>query len=216
MSDQRRRALEREAHGDREQAAALLLERVRAGELSPTQLELLALLGEPAAALALPDARVLPAAPDPQAFAAALLPFGKPVLVRAALAAARPLLRLLEEHAPWERRPQEALDAVAAWLTAPQREPLRVAVRLTLPEVERAGEELSDNAQPTVEEVELAFVAHATGAVAELAAELREVAWVALTADALAQAEALHEDLGAEDGAVALARAALRRWCLGE
>jgi hypothetical protein len=85
MSDARRRALERDAsHGDPDAAAALLAERLRAGEVTRERVALAALLGDPAA-----RAVVGAAAVADDAFFAALASAGDDACLRAVLAAVR-------------------------------------------------------------------------------------------------------------------------------
>lgn len=216
MSDQRQRALERAAEaGDREAEAELLRERLRAGELRPERVQLLAALGEAPARMALDAPPALLPRGDLLALASGLTDFGKEVLVRAALAAAAPLLEVVEEHAPYEQRPRAALRAVEAWLARPD-EARRVGARLAAAEAERAGEQLMDEPQPTLSDVELSFFAWAMRGAAELAAEQRPEALATLAAGLFAELQGLYRCLGDERGVDPRARRALAAWCRGQ
>ncbi len=117
--DARRRELERRTGaGDLEAAAALLIARVRAGELGPERLALAARLGEPAAALATGE-RPEEVPGELSAWFATLLPWGVHVLVRATAAAAAFVLPGFERLAPGDLRPRGAVDAAQAWCDAP-------------------------------------------------------------------------------------------------
>lgn len=118
MADERLRRLGRQAAaGDVGAAASLLRERARLGEVPPLGLEVAAFLGDPAARAAV----VAPPAPPPDdaAWAAGLARFGRPLLVRAAVAAGRLLLPLFEEGLPGDPRARRAVEAAAIWLDCP-------------------------------------------------------------------------------------------------
>ena len=216
MSDQRQRALERAAEaGDREAEAELLRERVRAGELARERVELLAALGDEAARLALDDPPDLLPPGDLRALAYGLAEFGKEQLVRGAIAAARPLLEVIEEHASYEERPRAALDAVEAWLARPD-EARRVGARLAAVEADRAGEQLMDEPQPTLSHVELSFFAWAMSSAADLTAEQRPEALGTCAAGVFAELQGLYRSLGDERGVDGRVRRALSAWCRDE
>ncbi len=112
MADVRRRRCERAARlGDLDAEGRLLLERVRAGELERERLELAAHLGHRPArrALGLPPLRQA----EPLAELVSLARFGRPVLVRILVVAARRL--------GWAPSPvgDEQLRAAAAWCDCP-------------------------------------------------------------------------------------------------
>jgi len=138
VSDARRRALERrfQDSGAVADAAALLRERVRAGELSEARARLAAALGEPAARELEPDAR------DP---AAALADADREAQLRGLVAVAHRERVALRRRAPapHTRRAREdayeaelapaaerALRAVEAWAVAPGTGGGQVAARL--------------------------------------------------------------------------------------
>ncbi len=120
VSDAVRRELERQARaGDRDARGQLLRERARDGALSPERLALGAALGSQAAAAALgrPPA-CLPLTPEALAeWLRGLAAFGKPVVVRAGIAAARidAGLRLAK---PFPNEIPEAIDLAERWLEA--------------------------------------------------------------------------------------------------
>jgi len=216
VSDQRQRALERAAEaGDREAEAELLRERLRSGELARARVELLASLGDDAARMALDAPPPLLPPGDLRALATGLEDYGKEHLVRAAIAAASPLLEVIEEHAPYEQRPRAALAAVEAWLEH-QDEARRVGARLAATEADSAGEQLMDEPQPTLSHVELSFFAWAMSSAADLAAEQRAEALGACAAGLFAELQGLYRSLGDERGVDGRVRRALRAWCRGE
>ncbi len=136
MGDERLRELERRfvATGAAEDGAAWLLERVRAGDLTRTRLEVAALCGHAGALLATgreppPDfARDLKddttQRGDPMWWGAsdwarALWAVDRTVAVRAGWLAASATLHHWREANPGQGQPGATLDAVAVWLTEP-------------------------------------------------------------------------------------------------
>lgn len=113
MGDARRRRLEREAaRGDAAARAALLGERVRAGDLPAERLRLAAHLGDPDAR------RVVGATTAPGDWFAALGGFGPEAALRAVLVAvrlARPFHRALESPGA---RAEAAVEGEQAWAAA--------------------------------------------------------------------------------------------------
>lgn len=215
MSDPRGRAWERSAEGDPEARAAWLRGRLRAGELEPQRLALLAFLGDPGAGQALPE--VSPG-PDwratPEAFFGALAEFDHEAACRLALWSAEPLLEALSAHARWEERPHQAAAALREWLceTDPgRREAARVATVFAHEDAELAGEGLMDLALGV--DLDLSLLAWGASAPARLAAELRREALAGEAREVLSELGAGHAELGRDDPlSEALER--LRRWCL--
>lgn len=134
MTDGRIRALERRAAstGGADDEAAWLLARVRAGDLAPERLRLLAHLGHPAACMAAsvpghaaPLRGVVPA----RRWALALGAFGRETCARAALALARACATGLADAPPHLSREvvTDIVAAVDAALAAPSRSNLRAA-----------------------------------------------------------------------------------------
>jgi hypothetical protein len=102
-------------------AGKVLLETVRAGRLSPAALELLAAAGQPAARAALGEP-VLDERPLRE-WVWALRPWGRPLVVRALVAAARHVLPVT----PTGSRP--LLDAAESWCACPCTEHAEAAYR---------------------------------------------------------------------------------------
>jgi hypothetical protein len=221
VSDQRERSLAREPEGDVEARASWLRARLRSDELWPSRVRLLAYAGDPAASLAAGE----PPGPDPvtepEGFLIGLLAFDLDAAVRLALTCAQPLLAGLNDHAPWERRPQEAVDAAWAWLETEdlaERESARVAASQAADDAELSGEQLMDLTLEGVE-VDLALVAWGAVAPVRLATELREESLPALAQEVFRELEAGFAELGdlePEVGRSFLADAmeGLRPWCL--
>lgn len=176
MGDERERALSRAPSGDLEARAGWLRARLRAGELLPNRVRLLAFLGDEGAVLASgqgpgPDPGV-----DPAAFFLALVTFDSEAACRLGLRAAQPLLQELERHADWEERPRLAIEAAWAWLETEDlalRESARVAASQAAEDAEEAAEMFRDLVIEGVE-TELAFLVRALVAPVRLATELRE------------------------------------------
>ncbi len=119
MPDSIRRDLERRARqGDSTAEAAALVRRLRAGDLDEERLRLAALVGDPAARLALGrDAPAVP--PTPAALARALRAFGAEALVRATVVAARAMAATADPRF-WDlSRARAAITAAEAWLACP-------------------------------------------------------------------------------------------------
>jgi len=107
--------------------AAWLKARTAAGDLPAERLMLAAYLGHEAARTADGDAL---AAPDDLAeWVRGLERWGKEVLVRAAVAAARRVLPLWERKRAGDRRPHDAIAAAEAWLAEPTPERAAAAER---------------------------------------------------------------------------------------
>lgn len=125
MTDQNLRDLARraEATGSIEDEAALLLARVRAGDLAPDQLTLAAYCGHEAARRLLGEEA--PTAPDVHQregllrWAMGLRRWGREACVRAAVGAAEVVQPLWERACPGRGEPALALQAARAWLTCP-------------------------------------------------------------------------------------------------
>lgn len=132
--DERLRRFERDARaGDPILAARVLRERVRFGTLTGERLDLLAHLGDEAArtALALPPAPPLVSPEEAVAWWRALARFGRETGVRAALALARPVLRMSvwsrDRFAGVAEQPWRAAEALDAWVAEPTAERLEAA-----------------------------------------------------------------------------------------
>lgn len=125
MSDQRRRRLERAAAaGDLEASAALLIERVRAGDLAPDRLELAAHLGDPAAVQALGRDPLRPPTITIARWVRGIhparerqAPWAREAFARAASAAARTTVDCFDERS--RVAAVAALDALDAWIACP-------------------------------------------------------------------------------------------------
>jgi hypothetical protein len=147
MGDERLRELERRfvATGAAEDGAAWLLERVRAGELARTRLEVAALCGHPGALLLTgreppPDfARDVKEDTtqrgDPMwwgvnDWARALLSVDRHAALRAGWIAASATLHHWTAVRPDVDEPRQALDTVAAWLARPSPEGVARAIEL--------------------------------------------------------------------------------------
>lgn len=171
MADERLRRLERERDaGDPDAAARLVQEHVRTGELTPGGVRLLAYLGDPAAQ------RVEPGnAPDTdprpevelEAWLRGLSGWGKPALVRAAIALALDVLPAFEDVWPGERRARGAVEAAQGWLSEP-REASRVAARFAAEEADEAARDAT--VMPEAGD-DAAFAAFACRDAAQTAAE---------------------------------------------
>jgi hypothetical protein len=139
VADARLRALSRAAdQGDVEARARLLALRLRTGDLERAALEVAAYVGDPAARLVLgPEAPDLPtvairsarAAPElnQRRWITGLRAYGKPWLVRAALAVAHDRAGAWAEWDAADERPRRALDSAAEWLACPCDEHVRAA-----------------------------------------------------------------------------------------
>ncbi len=144
--DERLRGLERRAQdGDLDAAAALVVERIRAGALPRARVALAAHLGAPAALRAL-GAEAAPPTTDLFEWFARLGVFGAPAVVRALVAAARVVLPAFEEQARGDERPARALDAAAAWCDAPSPELAQKGTAAGR-HARRAGEEVGRQAR---------------------------------------------------------------------
>ncbi|MBL4847073.1 MAG: hypothetical protein JKY65_16255 [Planctomycetes bacterium] len=221
MSDLRERALAREPEGDVEARASWLRARMRTDELCPSRVRLLAYAGDSAACLALGVARGPDPVTDPERFLIDLVEIDLDAACRLALTCSRPLLAGLHGHAPWESRPQEAVDATWAWLETEdlaERESARVAASQAADDAEQSGDELMDLVIEGLE-VELAVVAWGAAAPTRLATEIREETLPALAWDVFRELEAGFAELGnLEPGSgrsfLADALEDFRSWCL--
>lgn len=123
-----------------EDEAAYLSARVRAGTLAEERLQLVALLGHPAALRAIREE--VEVAQDVQSLSQALQAWPRPVWVRGALGVARRLLPLWEagcsppelgelqvEGVPARHFPELALRAAEAWLEDPESEQAKLAIQ---------------------------------------------------------------------------------------
>ncbi|MGE0708248.1 MAG: hypothetical protein AB7N76_18740 [Planctomycetota bacterium] len=128
MSDARLRGQARAA-GDPEAAAALLRARQRSGELPTWRLELAAYCGDANARQLLPDAVQGP--PEPNDWAWGLARWGKPVLVRAGVLAARAVAAEVEVGFSHEGLPA-VIEAAADWSEEPSEERAQEAHLLLL------------------------------------------------------------------------------------
>lgn len=120
VPDSIRRDLERRARqGDSTAEAAALVRRLRAGELDEDRLRVAALVGDPAARLAL--GRGAPAIPaHAHGLARALQAFGSDVVIRATISAVRAMSAIADPRAGWDlRRARAAIAAAEAWLACP-------------------------------------------------------------------------------------------------
>lgn len=118
--DARLRQLERRLRGGQAAPAALLRERLRAGQLTPRQLELAAHLGHEAAREAL-GAEALPAPPDGpfgQAWVEGLSAWGETLPLRAVQAAVGAALFPFAAARPGDLRPGKAAEALELALGA--------------------------------------------------------------------------------------------------
>lgn len=102
--------------GDAPDEARLLLERMRAGVLPRSRLELAAFLGHEAARMALPASPGVDAE-EPTRLAAELWPWGKEACVAAAVAGAHAVSAL--GLGGRDERPRQAIEAAAAWVHCP-------------------------------------------------------------------------------------------------
>lgn len=122
MPDDDRRRLEREAHsGDVEAMARLLVERVRIGQLTKTQLEVAAHLGHPAAVRAT-SASSPKDSHDVGEYLRGLEPFGGPVVVRGLVALATWLLGSVRMPCEFRGGITAAVAAALAWCSDPTSE----------------------------------------------------------------------------------------------
>lgn len=129
MSDDRLRELERVARENPDDvgaAAAFLREQLRSGVIERERVALAAHLGHAGARAALGD-QAPPAPEDEEQLALGLLPYGRAVCTRAAVALARERLPDWERVLPDDLRPRRALEAAEAWLASPGEETVRVA-----------------------------------------------------------------------------------------
>lgn len=143
VPDSVRRDLERRARqGDSTAQAAALVRRLRAGELDEERLRLAALVGDPAARLALGDAA--PAKPhDVHALARALQAFGPGVVTRATITAVRAMNATVDPRHGWDlSRARQAIASAEAWLACPCEPHLEAARR-----VGQTGDEVPADAE---------------------------------------------------------------------
>jgi hypothetical protein len=141
------------------------------GQVSRQAIVLRAYFGDPAARAAAPDAPT-PHDDTLEAQVRGLTAFGKPTLVRAAVAAVRVACARLVALVPDEPRVPHALVAAEAWADQPE-EPLRVAARLAGEEAYAAAEALGVACfGPDLEEA--SWCAFAVANAARAAGELRE------------------------------------------
>ncbi len=139
MADEGLRRLERLAGtGDRSAAARHLRERLRVGDASREGVELAAYLGHSAAGLVFSD--VTPASEVPAEWVSGLSRWGKGMVVRAAILAARAVLPRFEETLTHEQGPREAIRSAEEWLVHPC-EAHRVAARLAMDEADDCARE---------------------------------------------------------------------------
>lgn len=121
MDDRLRRLDRAAAQGDAHEQARLLVERVRAGELSPERLLVAAYCGHAPASLGCTlagmSAPVQPA--ESRAWASGLREHPKEVSVRGVVAIARSRLPDWEPWSANDRRPAQAIHAAEAWLACP-------------------------------------------------------------------------------------------------
>ena len=221
MSDQRDRALSREPEGDVEARAAWLRARLRTNELSPSRVRLLAYAGDPGACLALGESAGPDPLADPESFLIGLVELDLDAACRLALICARPLLSGLSLRAPWEQRPQEAVDAAWAWLETEdlaERGSARVAASQAGEDADQCGDELMDLVLEGVK-IDLALVAWGAVAPVRLVTELREESISTLAREVFRDLEAGFAELGdlelgSDRSFLGNALEELRTWCL--
>ncbi len=171
-------------------------------------MRLAAYLGHPAAGRAFPG--VQPGDPaDREQWLYGLQGWGKPLLVRAALALAHAVLPVFEERLTHDERPRRAVDAAEAWL-ASNTQAHRVAAGLAAELADDSAREAS--VDPEADD-DSAFAAYTC----------RDAAWSAAGVTDLNALEALlraADDAGAVlfegDRLVQALREPLLRWALGD
>lgn len=184
--DARLRQLERRLRGGEIAPAALLRERLRAGQLTLRQLQLAAHLGHGAAREAL-GAEALPAPPDGpfgQAWVEGLAAFGATLPLRAVQAALGAALFPFAAARPGDLRPGKALEAVGLALEALEQDdphtPLAELVAIVFAAAVEAGEAARDAGSGEAHWAAMAARLAAESAASQLGRRAQDGAWATL------------------------------------